>query len=90
MQRVRETSFDHISHHHPSRVSCQSCVDSGLLQMEPRTDDDSPCVFFTHHHQHAPLFQTDANASMSEMSPGHPFALFLIILAYVLGLLQGT
>ena len=46
--------------------------------------------FFTHHHQHAPLFQTDANASMSEMSPGHPFALFLIILAYVLGLLQGT
>jgi hypothetical protein len=87
---TRNIIRSHSHHHNPSRVSCQSCVVSGLLQTAPRTDDDPPCVFFTHHRQHAPLFQTDANASMSEISPGHPVAFVLIIVAYVLGLPQGT
>ena len=89
MQRVRETSFDHISHHHHlSGVVPIMCGFSGWLQTAPQTDDDPPRVLLRSTANTPPLFQTDVNSSMSKISPAHPFVLLSSSLLTCLGFVR--
>lgn len=90
MQRVRETSFDHILiiiiH-----LGCRANHVWSLAYFRRRLAlMTTHLAFFLRTTTNTPpLFQTDANASMSEISPGHPFALFSPSLLTCLAFLRG-